>query len=86
MDSDKKNKTVRFKTSSKEIEKFERVKLEDTKVFDMEERMYKIELTEKLFNLKAELENTVDKATRKSLEKEIKQIEKDLAKLDERKK
>ncbi|MDC4163290.1 hypothetical protein LNO75_01685 [Mycoplasma sp. T363T] len=86
MDSNKKNKTVRFNTSSKDLEKFERVKLEDTKVFNMEDSLLKIELTEKIANLTKEFENSTDKETRKELKKEIKELQKELAKLTDQKK
>ncbi|WP_036459483.1 hypothetical protein [[Mycoplasma] imitans] len=86
MDSNnKKSKTIRFNTSSKDLEKFERVKLEDTKVFNMEDKLLKIELQEKIINLTAELENSTDKQARKELKQEIKELQKQLAKLNERK-
>lgn len=67
-------KTLKFKSSSKDIDRFERVKLEETKVLNI--KSGKIGDAMRLEDLKLQLKTTRDKATILKLKNEIKALEK----------
>lgn len=72
-------KTLKIKSSSKDIEQFERVKLEETKVIVGSNSHLNTDQI-LLDDLKMQLTTATDKSVISNLKKEIKKIEKKIAK------
>ncbi|WP_036498882.1 hypothetical protein [[Mycoplasma] testudinis] len=77
MNNDNK-KTLKFKSSSKDLDRFERVKLEETKVMNVDGKLNVDSIH--LEDLKMQLKSAKDKKVIADLKSEIKALEKKIAK------
>lgn len=76
--NNKKTKTLKIKSTSKEYEQFERVKLDETKIITGKHNFDSDNLV--LEDLKLQLQSATDKNVIANLKKEIKSLEKKIIK------